>query len=110
MCVCFLCFFLVLPICFLKREKKGLWLEERRGGEDLGEDKAGKTMVRLYCINKSYFPLKKIKQTLYMDIQIHMCGRSVGFPTASKAASPSLLYKRQTEDKDEAASGPGLNF
>lgn len=30
--------------------------------------KAGKTMIRLYCIKTIYFPFKKIKQIPYMDI------------------------------------------
>lgn len=93
-----------------------MWLDEWRGGEDLGEDKAGKTMIRLYCMKTSYFPLKKIKQILYMDIQIHMCGQS-GFPQPPKqphqVSSTSARWKKRkhcTEDKDEAALGAGLNF
>ena len=35
-----------LPVCFLKRKRKEVW--SWMNGEDLGGDKGGKTMVRIY--------------------------------------------------------------
>lgn len=71
---------------------------ERWGGSGRRQGRENHDQTILH--KNKLFSIKKVKQTLYMDIQIHMCGRSVWFPTASKAASPSLLYKRQMEEKE----------
>lgn len=39
--------------------KEGVELDGRGGGEDLGRDKGGETMIRLYYV-KRYFPLKRM--------------------------------------------------
>lgn len=45
-----------LPDSFLKSERKITW--NLKGGEDLGRDERGETMIRTYCI-KIGFQLKK---------------------------------------------------
>lgn len=51
--VCFVLFFLLLPVCFLVRERKGLDLDLggwRRG--DVRGVEAEETVIRIHCMKK----------------------------------------------------------
>lgn len=38
-----------------------MWLDGREGGENLGGDREGETVIRMYCMKKNSFQLKKEK-------------------------------------------------
>lgn len=70
--MCFLCFpfaifpslfafFFYLPVCFPKREKDGVELNEYGGGYNLTGVGAGKDMFRIFCM-KYYFQLQKTEE------------------------------------------------
>ena len=40
----FVCLFVCLPVCFLKRERKD--------GKDLGGVRGGESMIRIFCMKK----------------------------------------------------------
>lgn len=48
MCVCFI----ISCLSSSGTEKQGVELGKWGGGEDLGEDKGGGTVIRIYCIEK----------------------------------------------------------
>jgi hypothetical protein len=43
-----------MPVCFLKREKKGIELDEWRSGEDLEGDEGGETVIRIHCYEEIF--------------------------------------------------------
>lgn len=47
--------FVCLPGYFVKKEKEGVELNGWGGGEDLGRNEGGETMIRIYCMKKSIF-------------------------------------------------------
>lgn len=50
------CLFCSILVCLLVFEKKeSIKLRGYEGGEDLGGDEGGKTMVRMNCMKKKYF-------------------------------------------------------
>lgn len=50
-----------MPVCFLRRLRKGVELDGRRGGEKLEEVEGRKTMVRIYCVGKYIYNKKEGK-------------------------------------------------
>lgn len=48
-----------LPICSLKRGRKNAWgWKGGKGGEDLGGNEGGETLIRIYCMIKSFLNKK----------------------------------------------------
>lgn len=68
MCIslCYFCLFCFIPVCFLNNEKEGMELE---GGRDLGDNKVGETVIRIYWM-KNYSQLKKKKNSSSVPIII----------------------------------------
>lgn len=46
------------------RERKGVDLGERRSWDELGGVKEGKTILRIYCMNKPIFNFKKLEKKI----------------------------------------------
>lgn len=55
--LCFVCFIisLLMTVCFLTRERKGVDLGGRGGREDLGVAGERETIIRLYCMKNLFF-------------------------------------------------------
>jgi hypothetical protein len=49
-----------VPVCFLRRDRKGVHLYGRGGGEKLGGIEGGETVISTYCMKKSIFKKRKI--------------------------------------------------
>lgn len=48
----FILYYIPLKACFLMRGRKGVELDERKHGEELGEEEGGDTVIRIYCVEK----------------------------------------------------------
>lgn len=48
-----------MPFCILMRERKGVDLEGHGNEEDLGEAEGEETVIRIYCVKKNLFSMKK---------------------------------------------------
>lgn len=48
-----------MPICFLGRDRKGVELDRRGGGEELEEIEGGEAVVRIYHIKICIFNKRK---------------------------------------------------
>ena len=51
-----------MPLGFPTRDRKGVSLDEREGGEGLRRPEGGKTKIRIYFIKKFYFQSSKRKK------------------------------------------------
>lgn len=57
-----LCFYLLEACSFLVRDRRGVDLEGRRGGERTGRDRRGETVFRLHCMRKESMFNKREKK------------------------------------------------
>lgn len=56
---------LLLFACFLKNERKKVWIcMGKEVGEDLGRVEGGKIIIRIYCIKNSFNEKTKLKRIL----------------------------------------------
>lgn len=55
------------------RERKGVDLGERRSWDELGGVKEGKTILRIYCMNKPIFNFKKLEKKFSLHLSSDTC-------------------------------------
>lgn len=57
----FILILLFFRCLFSNSDRKGIDLDRREGGEDLGGVRGGENIIRIYCIKESIFSKRKIE-------------------------------------------------
>lgn len=56
-----------MSVCFLRRERKGIYSDGRGGGRDLGGVGGGKTINKIHCVKKYFNKKRKIFSFLFIS-------------------------------------------